>query len=62
MLYNLLSFYTMQSHFIKWNTWLNNVIYLHQKMSSQHPYKTKQAADGGLRFRDNFAGKKGGET
>ena len=36
--------------------------YLYQKMSSQHPYKTRQAADGGFRFRDNFAGKKGGET
>ena len=34
-------------------------LYLSKKMSTEHPYKTRQATEGGIRFGENFEGKTG---
>ena len=32
-------------------------LYLHMKMSTNHPYQTRQATDGAIRFGENFEGR-----
>ena len=32
-------------------------LYLHRKMSTSHPYQTRQATDGAIRFGENFEGR-----